>query len=98
MCNLYRMTKNKDEVAQWFDAIDELGELGFHEQGHDNDSVGRFDRFELAEGAGPYQRMQQRFEFASLVGIPENDRPQRATIQIPGVQQNVGAERLDNRF
>ena len=20
MCNLYRMTKNKDEVAQWFDA------------------------------------------------------------------------------
>ena len=31
MCNLYRMTKNKDEVAQWFDAIDELGEVGFHE-------------------------------------------------------------------
>ena len=21
MCNLYRMTKNKDEVAKWFDLI-----------------------------------------------------------------------------
>ena len=29
MCNLYRMTKNKDEVAQWFDAIDELGGANF---------------------------------------------------------------------
>ncbi|MED5205064.1 MAG: SOS response-associated peptidase family protein [Pseudomonadota bacterium] len=29
MCNLYRMTKNKDEVAQWFGAIDELGGANF---------------------------------------------------------------------
>ena len=29
MCNLYRMTKNKDEVAQWFDAIDALGGANF---------------------------------------------------------------------
>ena len=29
MCNLYRMTKNKDEVAQWFEAIDELGGANF---------------------------------------------------------------------
>ena len=25
MCNLYRMTKNKNEVAAWFDAANELG-------------------------------------------------------------------------
>ncbi|MFK4003762.1 SOS response-associated peptidase [Qipengyuania sp. NPDC077563] len=25
MCNLYRMTKNKNEVAAWFDAINDLG-------------------------------------------------------------------------
>ena len=25
MCNLYRMTKNKDEVAGWFDAVEALG-------------------------------------------------------------------------
>ena len=29
MCNLYRMTRNKDEVAQWFGAIDELGGANF---------------------------------------------------------------------
>lgn len=25
MCNLYRMTKNKNEVAAWFDAVNDLG-------------------------------------------------------------------------
>ena len=29
MCNLYRMTKNKDEVAKWFDAVDTLGGANF---------------------------------------------------------------------
>ena len=29
MCNLYRMTKNKDEVAAWFDAVNELGGANF---------------------------------------------------------------------
>ena len=29
MCNLYRMTKNKDEVAKWFDAIDDLAGANF---------------------------------------------------------------------
>ncbi len=29
MCNLYRMTKNKDEVAKWFDAIDNLAGANF---------------------------------------------------------------------
>ena len=29
MCNLYRMTKNKDEVAQWFDAVESLGGANF---------------------------------------------------------------------
>ncbi|MCR2835148.1 SOS response-associated peptidase [Parerythrobacter lacustris] len=29
MCNLYRMTKNADEVAKWFDAIDQLGGANF---------------------------------------------------------------------
>ncbi|WP_298465289.1 SOS response-associated peptidase family protein [uncultured Erythrobacter sp.] len=29
MCNLYNMTKNKDEVARWFDAIDALGGANF---------------------------------------------------------------------
>lgn len=32
MCNLYRMTKGKDEVAQWFDAIDALGGANFAEE------------------------------------------------------------------
>ncbi len=32
MCNLYRMTKNKDEVAQWFDAIEALGGANFGEE------------------------------------------------------------------
>ena len=32
MCNLYRMTKNKDEVAKWFDAIEELGGANFGEE------------------------------------------------------------------
>lgn len=32
MCNLYRMTKNKDEVAKWFDAIDSLGGANFGEE------------------------------------------------------------------
>ena len=29
MCNLYRMTKNKDEVARWFDAVESLGGANF---------------------------------------------------------------------
>ncbi len=29
MCNLYRMTKNKAEVAAWFDAVDSLGGANF---------------------------------------------------------------------
>ncbi len=29
MCNLYRMTKNADEVAKWFDAINEMGGANF---------------------------------------------------------------------
>lgn len=29
MCNLYRMTKNKDEVAKWFDALETLGGANF---------------------------------------------------------------------
>ncbi len=29
MCNLYRMTKGKDEVAGWFDAVDEMGGANF---------------------------------------------------------------------
>lgn len=32
MCNLYRMTKNKDEVAKWFDAIDAAGGANFGEE------------------------------------------------------------------
>ena len=32
MCNLYRMTKNKDEVAKWFDAVDALGGANFGEE------------------------------------------------------------------
>ena len=32
MCNLYRMTKNKDEVAKWFDAVEELGGANFGEE------------------------------------------------------------------
>jgi len=32
MCNLYRMTKNKDEVAKWFDAVDSLGGANFGEE------------------------------------------------------------------
>jgi putative SOS response-associated peptidase YedK len=29
MCNLYNMTKTKDEVARWFDAVDALGGANF---------------------------------------------------------------------
>ncbi|MEQ8410876.1 MAG: SOS response-associated peptidase family protein [Erythrobacter sp.] len=32
MCNLYRMTKNVDEVAAWFDAIDAAGGANFGEE------------------------------------------------------------------
>ncbi|MFN2100226.1 SOS response-associated peptidase [Altererythrobacter sp. MF3-039] len=32
MCNLYRMTKGKDEVAGWFEAIDALGGANFGEE------------------------------------------------------------------
>lgn len=32
MCNLYRMTKNKDEVAKWFDAVESLGGANFGEE------------------------------------------------------------------
>ena len=32
MCNLYRMTKNKDEVARWFDAIEALGGANFSDE------------------------------------------------------------------
>lgn len=32
MCNLYRMTKNKDEVAKWFDAVEALGGANFGEE------------------------------------------------------------------
>ena len=32
MCNLYRMTKNKDEVAQWFDAVNDLAGANFGEE------------------------------------------------------------------
>nr|WP_137676083.1 SOS response-associated peptidase family protein [Parerythrobacter lutipelagi] len=29
MCNLYRMTKNADEVAKWFDAVNQMGGANF---------------------------------------------------------------------
>jgi len=32
MCNLYRMTKNKDEVAKWFDVIEALGGANFSDE------------------------------------------------------------------
>ena len=32
MCNLYRMTKNKDEVAKWFEAVEQLGGANFGEE------------------------------------------------------------------
>ena len=32
MCNLYRMTKNADEVAAWFDAIDAAGGANYAEE------------------------------------------------------------------
>ena len=32
MCNLYRMTKGKDEVAKWFDAVEALGGANFGEE------------------------------------------------------------------
>jgi putative SOS response-associated peptidase YedK len=32
MCNLYRMTKNKNEVAAWFDVMNELGGANFGEE------------------------------------------------------------------
>lgn len=32
MCNLYRMTKNKDEVAKWFDVVNELGGANFGDE------------------------------------------------------------------
>ena len=32
MCNLYRMTKNTDEVAKWFDAIAAMGGANFSEE------------------------------------------------------------------
>ncbi|KWV90597.1 SOS response-associated peptidase [Erythrobacter sp. YT30] len=32
MCNLYRMTKSKDEVAKWFDAIETLGGANFADE------------------------------------------------------------------
>lgn len=32
MCNLYRMTKTKDEVAAWFDAIERLGGANYGEE------------------------------------------------------------------
>jgi putative SOS response-associated peptidase YedK len=32
MCNLYRMTKNADEVARWFDALNEAGGANYAEE------------------------------------------------------------------
>ena len=32
MCNLYRMTKGKDEIAKWFEAVDELRGANFGEE------------------------------------------------------------------
>ncbi len=32
MCNLYRMTRNADEVAKWFDAIEAAGGANFGEE------------------------------------------------------------------
>lgn len=32
MCNLYRMTKGKDEVAAWFDAVDDLAGANFGDE------------------------------------------------------------------
>lgn len=32
MCNLYRMTKAKDEVAKWFDAVEAAGGANFGEE------------------------------------------------------------------
>lgn len=32
MCNLYRMTKNAEEVARWFSAVDELGGANFGDE------------------------------------------------------------------
>lgn len=32
MCNLYQMTKNRSEVADWFDVVNELGGANFGDQ------------------------------------------------------------------
>ncbi|WP_255357734.1 MULTISPECIES: hypothetical protein [unclassified Erythrobacter] len=43
MCNLYRMTKNKDEVAKWFDAIDDLAGANFGAEVSAHSSVRRLN-------------------------------------------------------
>ena len=83
MCNLYRMTKNADEVAKWFDAINELGGANFAEEvfpGYPGSVV--------AEG-----RLQQMTWGFPLVMKGKNGQPLK-----PKPVNNARTDKLDSFF
>ena len=83
MCNLYRMTKNADEVAKWFDAIEAAGGANFGEEVYPG-----YPGLVLAEG-----RVRQMSWGFPLVMKGKNGQPLK-----PKPVNNARTDKLDSFF
>ena len=83
MCNLYRMTKNADEVAKWFDAIEAAGGANFGEEVYPG-----YPGLVVAEGA--VRQMNWGFP---LVMKGKNGQPLK-----PKPVNNARTDKLDSFF
>ena len=83
MCNLYRMTKNADEVAKWFDAIAAAGGANFGEEVYPG-----YPGLVVAEG----QVRQMNWGFP-LVMKGKNGQPLK-----PKPVNNARTDKLDSFF
>lgn len=87
MCNLYRMTKNTDEVAKWFDAIEALRGANYGEEVYPG-----YPGLVVANGARNGEVRQMSWGFPLVMkgkkGQPLNPKP----------VNNARTEKLDSFF
>ena len=83
MCNLYRMTKTKDEVAKWFEAVDAAGGANFGEEVYPG-----YPGLVVAEG-----QVQQMSWGFPLIMKGKNGQPLK-----PKPVNNARTDKLDSFF
>ena len=73
-------------------AIDELAEARFDEQGHGHERIRRLEPFQFRSSATANQRMKDRFELSPFGVIGKYKRSQRRAIELARRQQHARPE------